>query len=205
MAIDVEIDTEFLVPFSCDESKILIKKSIQDMHFFAKSLTVDSQDSYKKMTSFYVKAREWKKLLDAKRKELVEPFRKQVAVINDKAKELSDPLDAVIQIANVKSNSYLRVLEDIKRKEDELLREAASMFDASEDIYIPPMEKNIRGEGATMIQKTEKKFRVLDITKIPTKYLMVDEDAVKRDLKLGLSEIAGIEVWDEKTTQLRIR
>jgi hypothetical protein len=45
----------------------------------------------------------------------------------------------------------------------------------------------------------------VDISKVPTKYLMVNEEAVKRDLKLGIETIPGLEVYEETTTQLRVR
>lgn len=184
-----------LALFDCQE----LEPTVYDDKF-----VVNCKESYGKITKLYADARGWKKKIEARRKELIEPFRKKMSEINDRAKNLTDPLDKFIDVANVKSNGYLRMLEDIKRKEDELLREAAAMFDDA-PIYIPPMEKNLRGDGATMIQKTEKKFRVLDVTKIPMKYLMVDEDAIKRDIKLGLSEIEGLEIYEETTTQLRMR
>ena len=153
----------------------------------------------------YRQARDWKKSIEAKRKALVEPLRKQMAVINDKAKDLTDPLDEVIAIANVKSACYLRILEEAKRNEEAELRKTAALFDAEDEIYIPPMEKTIRGEGAVLVTKTEKTFRVIDITKVPTKYLMVDEAAVKRDLKLGVGTIEGLDIYETTTTSLRTR
>ncbi len=195
----------FLVPLESEQAKIEIRSVIRDMRLFIENLVVDSEKSYLKITSLYAQAREWKKTIEAKRKSLVEPFRKQTAVINDKAKELTDPLDRVIDVANAKANGYLRLLEDVKRKEDEKLKEAAALFDAADEIYIPPMEKIIRGDGAVTVTRIEKRFKVLDIKKVPTKYLLVDEAAIKKDLNLGLAEIAGIEIWEETTTQLRIR
>lgn len=198
-------ENPFLIPLESEESKIEIKNVISDMRLFTENLVVNSEESYRKITSLYAQAREWKKTIDGKRKSLVEPFRKQTAAINDKAKELTDPLDNVIDMANAKANGYLRMLEEIKRKEDEKLLEAAALFDAADELYIPPMEKIIRGDGAVTVTKIEKRFKVLDITKVPSKYLMVDEDTIKKDLKLGIGDIPGLEIWEETTTQLRIR
>ena len=198
-------ENPFLIPLELEESKIEIKSIICDMRLFVENLAVNSEISYQKMTSLYAQAREWKKSIDAKRKSLVDPFRKEVAAINDKAKELSDPLDQVIDMANAKCNAYFRMLEEQKRKEDEQLKLAAAIFDAEDELYIPPMEKIIRGDGAVTVTKVEKRFKVVDITKVPTKYLLVDEAAIKKDLSLGLAEIPGIEVFEETTTQLRIR
>jgi len=206
MATNAIIESNpFEVSFEDKSHGEIIKNTIKDMVQFTKSIVVDSDSSYKKITSLYRQAREWKKCIDAKRKEMTEPLRKQTAVINDKAKEFTDPLDSVIEMANSKAVKYLRLLEEIKNKEDEELRQAASLFDATDELYIPPMEKTVRGEGAIAVTKTEKDFKVLDLSKVPMKYLMVNEEAIKRDVKLGLSEIPGLEIFETTKTQLRIR
>lgn len=198
-------ENPFLVPLDSEEHKIQVKAVISDMLSFAEQLLVNNEPSYKKITSLYAQARSWKKAIDAKRKELVEPLRKQTSAINDKAKELSDPLDAVIDVANAKANGYQRQLEEQKRQEDENLKAAAALFDAAEEIYIPPMEKTIRGDGAVAVTRTEKKFKVVDLSKVPLKYLTIDSKIVEQDIKLGIDSIPGIEIFEETTTQLRIR
>ena len=67
------------------------------------------------------------------------------------------------------------------------------------------MESIVRGDGAITVTKTETRFRVVDLSKVPLKYLVVDEAAIKRDIKLGLTQIDGLELYEEKTTQLRTR
>jgi len=203
-----EILTEenpFLVPLDQPSHELQIKTTIRDMVEFVKALSVNSDASYNKITSMYRQAREWKKSIEAKRKDLVDPYRKQIAIINDKAKDLTDPLDAVIDMANAKSSNYLKLLEEAKKKEDEQLKKVAAIFDAEGELYIPPMEKNIRGDGAVLVTTKEKTFRVLDISKVPTKYLMVDEKAIERDLKLGVGEIPGLDIYETTKTQLRTR
>lgn len=206
MAIDAHSDIEdFLIPITSEEHEVFIKSTIQELVLIASNFSVTTEADYKRLTSMYSQARTWKKSIEAKRKEVTNPLWKQMSTINDKAKTLTDPLDQIIEITNHKASLYLKKLEEIKRQEDEKVRAAAALFDASEELYIPPMEKTLRGDGATAITKTEKKFKVLDITKVPTKYLMVDEDALKRDLQLGINEVPGLEIYEETTTQLRIR
>ncbi len=201
----VEEENPFLVPLDQPSHELQIKSTIRDMVAFVKALNVNTEVSYNKVTSMYRQAREWKKSIEAKRKDLVDPFRKQMSIINDKAKDLTDPLDAVIDMANAKSSAYLRMLEEAKKKEDEELRKTAAIFDAEDEIYIPPMEKNIRGDGAVLVTTKEKAFRVIDLSKVPTKYLMIDEKAVERDLKLGIAEIPGLDIYETTKTQLRTR
>jgi hypothetical protein len=195
----------FLVPLESPSNEVKIKSTIKDMLSFVKDLSVNTEGAYKKITSTYKQARDWKKAIETKRKELVEPFRAQIAVINDKAKSLSDPLDNVIEIANAKSAGYLRILEEAKKKEEEETKKLATLFDAEDEVYVPPLEKTIRGEGAILVTKTEKTFRVLDIFKVPLKYLMIDEEAVQRDLRLGVGEIPGLDIYTIQKTSLRTR
>jgi len=190
-------------PFALPE--IAIKNSILQLRDFIAQLSVVDEASYKKVTSLYRQAREWKKCLEAKRKELIEPFRTEVARINDKAKDLSEPLDNAINVANAKVNAYQHQLAEAKRLEEEKLREAASLFDAEDEVFVTPLEKVIRGDGAIAITKTEKRFKVTDLSKVPLKYLTINEKIVEQDIKLGINEIPGLEIWEETSTQLRIR
>lgn len=201
------LDDELIVlaPLDVEQSKIQVKQVLKDMLGFAEQLVVNSESAYKRMTSLYAQARTWKKAIEEKRKSLTEPYRKKVSEINDSAKKLTDTLDCVINHANAKTMSYQALLVKQKEEEDARLRAAADLFDASDEIYIPPMEKVLRGDGAIAVTKTEKKYRLSDISKVPVKYLMLDEAAIKRDLALGINSIPGLEIYEEQTTKLRIR
>lgn len=202
-------ENPFLIPKDkkkvYNAAEISIKTTLGDLLAFTEQLIVNSEVSYRKITSMYRQARGWKKSIEAKRKELTEPLRKRMAAINDKAKEVTDPLDRVIDIANAKANVYQRMLEDQRQQEEEKLRASASLFDAQDEIYVPPIEKVIRGDGAVAVTKTEKKFKVLDLTQVPLKYLKIDEKSIEQDIKLGINSIPGIEIYEETTTQLRVR
>lgn len=198
-------ESTFVVPLNSKEHESQIKAVINQMVSFTLQLDVVNDAAYKKVTSLYRQARDWKKAIEAKRKQLVDPLRRQTSLINDKAKDLTDPLDQVIDMANMKASGYTKMLEEAKKKEDERIRLAASLFDAEDEVYIPPMEKNIRGEGASTFTKIEKKFKVVDISKVPLKYLTVNEKAVEMDIKMGINAIPGLEIYETQTTTLRSR
>jgi len=170
-----------------------------------KSIVVECESSYNLLTSFYHKARDLKKKIEAKRKELVDPYRSEIARINDMAKDLSEPLDQMIEVANNKTGKYVKLLEEAKIKEQEAVNEAAKMFEVEEPQYVAPLEKTVRGDGALAVTKMEKKHRLLDITKVPIKYLILNDAQVKLDIKLGINEIPGLEIYEEAKTTLRTR
>jgi uncharacterized coiled-coil DUF342 family protein len=198
MTTSLQIQEETLA-IRCEHE---MKTEINEMQLKAVNLIVDSKESFNSIDKLYSRAREIKKAVEERRKFLVEPFRTRITEINDQARELSDPLDQIIDITNSKTNIYMRLLEEIKRTNDEKLRQAAAIFDEIDELYIPEMAP-VRGKETTVVTKIEKKFRLLDITKVPTKYLLVDEATIKRDLKLGISEIPGLEIYEEKTTNLK--
>lgn len=198
------LETAFEVSFNNPLSQTLIKNTILDMVEYTKSIEVSDEDSYNKLTALYKQAREWKKHIDTKRKEATEPLRKQTSAINDKAKEFTDPLDMVIEMTNLKSSQYLKMVEAIQEAEKQKLIAAADLFDAGDDFVMPVVRCN-RGEAATAITKIERRYRIVDADKIPKKYMMIDEQAVKKDIALGINEIPGIEIYEEKVTTLRTR
>lgn len=206
MAIEIfELENERNVPCQDEVEQLDVKKHISQLVLDLRGIVVKDEKSYRTMTSHYKCAREWKNIVEAKRKEMVEPFRKEISAINDKAKGLTDPLDEAIEIANHHATLYLRHLQDLKRAEDEKLRKAAALFDAEEDLYIPHLETKIRSEDVTITTKTEKQFRVVDISKVPRKYLTIDEEAIMQDIKLGVGEIPGLEISETTTTRLRVK
>lgn len=183
-----------------------MKQAICDMVAFTKDLAVQCDESFRTATSLYRQARDWKKRIDERRKAAIEPDRARIAAINDKAKELTDPLDQIIEITNMKTASYTRLLEEKKKEEEAKIKEAAELLDlVPSEIYIAPMEKTIRGDGAIATTKIEKRFRVTDLSKVPLEYMMINESKIKTSLKLGVNIIPGIEIYEEKITQLRAR
>ncbi len=182
-----------------------LKQAISHLVQSATELQVTEPSQFKTCTLLYSQAKDWKKIIEAKRKEAIEPDRKRIAMINDKAKELCDPLDQVEAITKRKVDSYQRLLEQIKKEEEEKIKKAALLLDEEEVPYIAPMDTSIRGDGAIAYMKVETRFEVVDISKIPLKYLKVDEAAIKQDIKLGIQEIPGVNIFEEKVSQLRKR
>lgn len=182
-----------------------ISNTIQGMLSFAQELEVTTSEAFKNATQLWKQAREWRKAIDAQRKEATEADRKRIAAVNDRAKELTDPLSQVEEIVKHKADFYQKFLE--RQREDQInkQKEAAEMLGVDFDIYVPPIEKSLRGEGAIAYTKSEKKFRVTDISKVPTKYLLVDTKSVENDIKLGIAEIPGLEIYTEDKVVLRSR
>ncbi len=190
--------------FPLEDLKTLVLNSeFSGMLSDAMTLVVDNKGAYDEITQFYSLAREEKNRIESCRKFLVEPYRAKVNFINDQAKEAHETLDQIIALANKKGAHFIELQEQRKRKEAEEMQKLASIFDT--EIPVESAPKSVRGNGATATSKVVKRHRLVDISKVPARYLMVNQDLVEQDLKLGVNEIPGLEVYEETITTLRVR
>lgn len=167
-----------------------------------KSLVVQNEETKNSVLGTYKEAKLIEKKLENTRLEMGEIYRSELSKINNKAKELSEPLAEITRLCNKKIADYEVVLKERALKAEEELRAQAALFDAQDDVYIPEIKVKISNECAGLQTRIVKKFRVIDISKVPSHYFMLDEDKISRDIRAGLGAIEGIEIYEEKTTSL---
>lgn len=181
------------------------RRALQETISITKQNKVESEEDYNNLTKLYARCRDVKKKVEAERKSLTEPLRKQMTAINDKAKTVTEPLDELIELLNFQASCYQKMLENKAKKEAEELKAKSFLLDLMpEEIFVPVPQKTISQEAVT-VTKTVKKFRVLDVHQIPMQYMKPNEDLIEQHIKLGITEIPGIEVYEETTTQLRVK
>jgi len=54
-----------------------------------------------------------------------------------------------------------------------------------------------------LVTKRVRKFRITDLSKVPSRYLTISTEMVEQDISLGVAEIPGIEIYEETTSSLR--
>ena len=198
--ISTEVD-EFLV----NDNKLNLKKRFQEIIESTQKLTVINQDEFDRCTALYSESKDWEKRIEFLRKEANAPDQDRINARNDKAKELLTPLKQIQSITKAKCEEYQKSLEKARKFLEDQMTKALDLLGLDDAVYAPPVEKSIRGEGALMYTRTVRKFRTVDLSKVPLKYLQVNEELLARDIKLGVAEIPGIEIYNEEVTQLRSR
>jgi len=182
-----------------------IKDKLQSIVSTAQSMEVTNQDAFLKMTGLYTDSKDWEKRIEFIRKQANQPDQDRINTRNDKAKEVTAPLKQIQSIAKQKCDGYQQLLEKLKQEEEKRIEDASDLLGLDEVPMVMPLDKSVRGDGALMFTRTVRKFRIVDVTKVPLKYLQVNEEMVAMEIKLGVSDIPGIEVYEEKVTQLRTR
>ncbi len=169
-----------------------------------KSLQVTGVEAFKECTRAYRCARDWKKHIETYRKSRIEPMRKEIANVNDRIKEFTEPLDQIEALAKIKVDEYNQIVKQEQAKEQETLINACKTLNVEVPVTLP-VQSSLRGDGAVVYEKTAMRFEVEDLRQVPLRYLQLNEALVKQDLKLGLSEIPGLKIYEEKITQIRSR
>ena len=202
MSIPMIDDMDEIFP---ERSAFDIKKRLETIVFTATNLAVVNEEGFKKITSLYALSKDWEKRIEFARKQANGPDQDRINLRNDKAKELLNPLKQIQMIAKKKSEQYQHLLEDLKRKEQQRVQDISDLLGLDEAPYVAPVENSIRSEEAIVYTRVVRKFRVVDGSKVPSKYLKIDEEAIDRDIKLGVNSIEGVEIYEEKVTQIRSR
>ncbi len=191
--------------FLAERNKFSLKQRLESIVITAKNIPVMNEDGFRKITNLYAESKDWEKKIEFSRKQANAPDQDRINARNDKAKELLAPLKQIQMIAKDKTHHYQMMLEDIKKKEEERVKDIVDLLGLDDMPYIPPVDKTLRGDGAVVYTRTVMKFRIIDESKVPAKYLRVDEDAIERDIKLGVGSIEGVEIYEDKVTQLKSR
>lgn len=144
------------------------------------------------------------KKIEEMRKQINEPFRRQMAINNERVKPFTDKLEQIEKILKGKIEIWKK-----KRQEEEKQKEqeAKLMQDALQLDVTPYMtiQTEVRTSEALTYEKTEWKFEVECLALIPINYICVDEEKVKAMLKAGIREIPGLRIYEEKKTIIRSR
>lgn len=171
----------------------------------ALNITIDCAESLNEATALWKDAKEMGKHIEAIRKKKIEPLRKIMAAVNDKSKAITEPLEEVEALIKQKSGVYQALLEKQRLEEIEKKREVAKILGDTEPVFVPQLDKTLRGDGVIAYTKTEKKFRIKEALEVPRQFLKVDEAAIELAIKQGFSQIPGIEIYEEQKTVLRSR
>lgn len=167
------------------------------------AIPMNCKQNYELVSDIYAQARKYLKLITEKEKKLLEPYKEKINEIRYEAKTHKEPLQRMIDICNAKADDWQKYLTIKSLEKQRKLIEAAKLFGNDMPIMVDDVTKPKSTKNTTTTIKTVMKFRVSDISKVPLKYLKIDEDAVNLDIKLGIHNIEGLEIYPETKTTLR--
>lgn len=182
-----------------------IRKKLQLTITVANAIEVTDQDSFKRMGDLYAESREWEKRIEFMRKEANGPDQERINSRNDTAKKVLVPLKQLQEIAKHKCSQYQLILERERIDEEKKIQDAIDLLGLDEVTLPVTMQKTVTGDKSLMYTRVVRKFRTTDLSKVPLDYLQINEEKICKAIKLGIDNIPGIEIYEEKQTTLKKR
>jgi len=173
----------------------------------AKEIVVQDKDSLTAAVDFLGKIAVAKKEVDSRRRFFVDPLNQQVKSINDLFRGYSDPLGQADRIVRNKVLIYQaeeakRVAEEQRKATEEAKAQAeeASKHPTEEFIPIPiniveEPEKTVRAGAGSATTRQVWTFTIVDPSKVPNEYKVIDEKKIAAVVKAGIRNIPGVEIY----------
>jgi len=150
--------------------------------------------------SFLGKIATAKKELEAQRTWFVKPLNDQVKVINDRFKEFTGPVLEADRIVRDKVSGYQveqqRLATEAQKKALEEARQKTEETGEVVPVVMPQEpERVVRTESGKAFTRMVWDFKVVDESKVPEQYKIVDERRIRAAVQSGIRQIPGCEIY----------
>ena len=150
--------------------------------------------------------------LDETRTRIKKPVLHAQRLIDGGAKALSDRVASAVREVEARVTAYLKVKEAEARAK--LEAEEAARAAVADDIALATLDQETaataleltrtRGVGGALTALQDRwVFEVVDITKVPTHLLQVNDAAVRAAIKQGAREVPGLRIWNDAKAFVR--
>lgn len=191
-----------------DREIVQIQREAGDLVQRAQNYQVVSDETYEEAGGIVSWIAQGKKRIEARRKFFTQPLNDQVKKINELFKELSMPFVKSDAIVRNKMLDYRQGQEKKRRDEEEKMKKEAEKIAKKEGIskeeVIASMEKKetVSTTDKTTVRK-DWTFEIIDVNKIPRKFLMPDEVNIRKAVRNGVRKIAGINIYEKEIVSIK--
>lgn len=209
-------------PFDLERAKKSFEpygRKLAEVKAQAEALEVKDDQSASHATAIAGEVKRLGKAVEDRRKAITGEPNRFIKAVNGMAKMFTDPAAQIERLLKGKIGQYQTQKELERRKREEAMRKA------QEELYrrqqqeakaahvepppppapIPVKEETVtRAEtGAAAHIRREWKGTVVDPEQVPREYCSPDQKKINEAVKLGVREIAGVEIKEEVTTVIR--
>lgn len=194
------------------------REQIANMVKEAMALTVDNDESNAIAVELGTQAKKLNKTIEAKKKRIIEQPNDFIKAIRNFCKMFQDQLAKVESTVKQKITIYQTNRELERRKAEEEARKAAKELQRKIDKeakktgveapqieapVIPEPPKVTRTDSGTSHIRKEWTFEITEPWSVPREYMKIDEQAIRKAIKAGIREIAGVRIYQETKTVFR--
>lgn len=189
------------------ESKeiVTIKKEASPLIFKAKDLEIKSDADVRSATSILSELNQIMDRATEQKEKITKPLNEALKEVRARYKPLEELFNAVITDVRKKMTSYQTERVRIAREEEERLanRVGEGKGHLKVETAVRKIEEIERPEGKVLTDegmvkfRTDKKFEVINLSKLPIEYHLANEVAIRKAMKEGL-ELSGVRYYEEQ-------
>lgn len=194
------------------------REQIVNMVKEAMALTIENDESNTIAVELGTQAKKLNKTIEAEKKRIIERPNDFIKAVRNFCKSFQDQLEKIEYTLKQKITTYQTKRELERRKTEEETRKAAEELQKKidkeakkagveapkiETPIIPEPSKVIRTDSGTSHIRKEWTFEITEPWNVPHKYMKVDEQAIRKAVKAGIREIAGVRIYQETKTVFR--
>lgn len=215
-----KVPTKVFDLISAKERLLEFDDRIQKLKIEANDLIIDSDVKAMTATEMMGQVKSLLNELDGRRKEIIKQPDGFVRTVNGFVRSYRLTLEKIISgILKPKFGEWSyrkelerrkeeqRMIEAQKAKQAELDREAEkSGVDKVQlpDMKLPDKNEPVRTESGTASTIMVWKAEIVDADKVPRKYCSPDQSLINQAVKGGIRKIAGVKIFEEAQTRIRI-
>ena len=176
-----------------------LEKQVSPLAQEAGNYIIDSIEAIDNASLFLRKVKEAENNLEAKRLEFTAPLNQSLKAINETFRQLKSPLTQARELLTGRILSWKRLETERLAKEEARRRAIQEAHEkAGHQVNAPVvLERPETKIGNTQTRKVWT-FRVIDFSKIPDEYKLINQVTVNQAIRDGAREIGGLEIYQEE-------
>lgn len=184
-------------------TKITIPKDIAPIVEEVSSFTIKTQDDMAIAAELLSRLNKRGDQVEAEKEKVMRPALDTVAALRKQWAPFEKPLEQAIALLRGKMSEFQRKQVAKDEKKQERIAENLTAGKISADKAMTQMEtatttKNkVETNSGSVSFKPEKRFEVVDISKLPYEYLHANEVSIRKAMKDGF-ELPGVRYWIEQ-------
>jgi hypothetical protein len=183
----------------------------------ADAISIDSDEEEQMGIDSLADVKRFMKQVEDARKGQVDPFNKLVKRVNDMFRPIGDGLEKSESAIKDKVKQW-RIKKEQIRQAEERKRQAeyaakiaeeqakAKLEKREAEIVIPPpaiIQTQTKGSTSTASSRKVWKYEIVDESKIPDEYFVLDESKIKNMIRAGTREIPGVRIYEDFEISVR--
>lgn len=196
-----------------DNEVILIEKESPTLIQKCQSIEIKNELTSKSANDILSALKKMLTKAEDKRKFLVKPAQDTVKRVNEEFKKITEPMQQAIDIIKVKILSYAQEVAAKEKKQIEKTAKLASDF-LGEQVTVPVANTQVKSSLGTSFITKRWDFETINIEDVPFKYLQVNEQLVRQEIRENTKnehgnnicalKIKGIKIFQRESIGTRV-